>query len=169
MKVKELFKLLVLSIFAGTCSIAWAGNLNIGVIDTNLIFEQSSQAKAAQTRIEKEFKPRQEKLVAREKSLQEKMNNFERDKEVLSEKDRLAQSRDISRLQQEYQRLAQELNYDAQVKQREEVEKFQSLVSNAVNKVAKDGKYDLILPSHMLAYSSDAINITDKVIKALEG
>lgn len=152
----------------GGAKIATADNFKVGIVESKVLLEESPQAKAAQSRIEKEFKPRQESLAKRESQLKDKLESYERDKAVLSDKDRIAQEREISRLQQEFQRLGQELTFDVQSKQRDELEQFQKVMEQAVEKVAKSQNLNVVIPSHLAVYNSSSADVTKQVMKALE-
>jgi outer membrane protein len=152
----------------GGAKIATADSFKVGIIESKVLLEDSPQAKAAQARIEKEFKPRQESLAKRESQLKEKLESYERDKAVLSDKDRISQEREISRLQQEFQRLGQELAFDVQTKQRDELERFQKTMEQAVEKVAKSQSLNVVIPSHLAVYNSSSADVTKQVMKALE-
>jgi len=156
-----------LALLGGT-KIAMADNFKVGIVESKVLLEESSQAKAAQGRIEKEFKPRQESLAKRETQLKERIDTYERDKSILGEKDRLSQERDISRLQQEFQRLGQELTFDVQTKQRDELEKFQKIMEQAVAKVAKTQNINVVIPSHLAVYNNSTADVTKQVMKALD-
>lgn len=151
----------------GGAKIATADSFKIGIIESKVLLEESPQAKAAQERINSEFKPRQENLVKRETQLKEKLEAYERDKAVLSEKDRLSQEREIARLQTEFQRLGQELSFDVQTRQRDELEKFQKVMETAVAKVAKSQSLNVVLPSHLAVYNAQSADVTEQVMKAL--
>lgn len=64
---------------------AFADAAKIGVVDLQKIMQTSSQMKAIQQKLEKDFKPRRDKLVAMEESLKKDMEKFKRESAVMSQ------------------------------------------------------------------------------------
>ena len=66
----------------------------------------------------------------------------------------------------EIQRTERELREDIDLRRREEVTKLQNQVTIVIEKIATSEKFDLILYTGV-AYASDSVDITSKVIKEL--
>lgn len=141
--------------------------MRIGIIDTQAL-KESPQYAAAQARMKKEFEPRQKKLEAEQKTLQTKHEALQRNQDILSESEKIAKEREVTKLQQKFQRMVEEYEGDFRAKEQEELVVFQKLVNKVIENVAKEEKYDLILPSHLVLFNNDKVNFTDKVLKALE-
>ena len=84
----------------------------------------------------------------------------------MSESDRAKTQREIQALKIDAQRTEREVREDIDLRRREEIAKVQKQVNVAVEKVAKEQNYDLVLYQGV-AYAGKRVDITDIVIKAL--
>ena len=150
-----------------TCIAAESNNLKIGIINTKNL-ENCLYAKDIQKKLEKEFNPRGDKFQVKKQELQSKQELLQRDKAVLSEKERIAKERELTKLQQEAQHMFESLDTEFKSRQQEELIAFNKVVDNAVANLAKQEKYDLILPDQVVLYNTDALDCTDKIITALD-
>ena len=85
---------------------------------------------------------------------------------TMSETERAKEQRGIQALKIEAQRTEREVREDIDLRRREEIAKVQKQVNIAVEKVAKEQNYDLVLYQGV-AYAGKKVDITDIVIKAL--
>ncbi|MFI4938669.1 MAG: OmpH family outer membrane protein [Candidatus Berkiellales bacterium] len=144
-----------------------ADGLKIAVIDMRTIASTSPQAKAAMEKLKKEFKAREDQMVAADKALKEKADKLQRNGSVMSateksklEKEVMAGRRDIERMQSEFRE-------DAAVRQQEEMKKLVDKINHAVQDIAQKEKFDLVIHSEAAPYASKQLDITDKVVKAI--
>ena len=105
------------------------------------------------------------KMAIQAKSLQDKL---EKDSTPLTETERRNLERILANLSREYQRAQRQMREDLSVRQNEEYSLILERTNKAINKIAEKEKYDLILQLQDSVYRSQRIDITDKVIKALE-
>lgn len=146
----------------------FAGDIKIGVVNTEKILRESLPAIQAQKKIEQEFVPRDEdikKMVMQAKILQDKL---EKDSITMDETERRSLERNLANLSREYQRAQRQMREDLSVRQNEEYSVVLERTNRAISKIAETEKYDLILQLQDSVYRSQRIDITDKVIKALE-
>ena len=155
---------LVFSVF---CANAFADAAKIGVVDLQKIMQTSSQMKDIQQKLEKEFKPRRDKLVAMEASLKADMEKFKRDSAVLGANQKKDLEKKIIATQQQFERDGQQYQQELSTANNEAMEGLYSKVRAAIAKVAKDEKYDLIGHKDAAPFSADALDVTDKVVKAI--
>ncbi|HEU4622938.1 MAG TPA: OmpH family outer membrane protein [Burkholderiaceae bacterium] len=144
---------------------AIAQEVRIGFVNTEKIFRESQPARAAQQRLEAEFSKRQkdiEDLAARLKTASER---FEKEAAVLSESDRSRRQRELADQDREFQRRQRELREDLNQRRNEELASVLERANRVIRQISETEKYDLILQEAV--YASPRIDITDKVIKAL--
>lgn len=146
-----------------------AKELKVGMVDFRQIMATSDEAKTMVEKMQKEFKPRQEKIIAAEKSLKEKSEKLQRNAAIMSELEKSKLEREIVSQQRDLQRLQEEYREDTVARQQEETQKLFQKVSEVVKDIAEKEKYDLILHQDVNVYASDDINITNKVMKAMKG
>ena len=146
-----------------------AAELKIGVVSIAKILNQAPQAEQANKRLQKEFEPRQKALQDTENSLRSMQQRLEKDGAVMNDSQRRNLERDIRVQSRDFQRAAAEFRDDFNIRRNEELGKFQQQVLQAVNALAKEEGFDLILNEGAVIYASQSIDITDKVLKKLAG
>ena len=141
----------------------------IAVLDLPKILRSSPQMEATSNRLKKEFKPRQDKIVALQKSLADAQAKMKRDATVMSGKE-LRQLRDkMANDQRDLRRMEEDYLADARAAQKEAMNKIVAKINKLVEKVAAEGKYDLILQKEYVAFAGQNIDITPQVVDALRG
>lgn len=146
---------------------ALADNQKIGVVDMRKVVTSSKQAKDMMDKLKAEFKSREDKIVATDKSLKEKSEKLQRNGAVMgqAEKDKL--EKEVITAQRELQRLQGEFREDAAIRQQEETKKLVDRINVVIQDIAKKEKYDLIIHSEAAPFAANQLDITDKVIKAI--
>jgi outer membrane protein len=146
---------------------AQAQDSKIGFVSTERIFREAAPAKAAQAKIEQEFSRRDKELqdmAARLKSLSDKLD---KDAAVLTESDRIRRQREVGDLDKEFQRKQREFREDLNQRRNEELATVLDRTNKVIKQIAEAEKYDIIFQEAV--YASPRIDITDKVLKALNG
>lgn len=155
--------LLVLGLLFG--SMAQAQGSKIGFVNTERILRDSIPAKAAQTKIEAEFKKREDDLQKLAANLRNLAQKFEKDAPVLSESDRNKRQRELANLDADIQRKRREFQEDFNRRRNEEFASIVEKANAAIKRIAEQENYDVILQDAVTV--SPRIDITDKVIQAL--
>ncbi len=151
---------------AGTNSVL-AEDLKIGAVNTIRVLEQSPQAISADALIKKEFSSRDRELVAQQKKVKAMEDRFAKDGAIMSEQERKNLERDIVSARRDLKRGQDEFREDVNFRFNEERAKIQKEVFDAIQKVAKDNNYDLVLFDGV-AYASPRADFTDLVINYLK-
>ena len=163
-------RLLGLATFAvAVCAVGAAsaqGNLKIGVINVGKLLENAPQSKVVSDKLQKEFEPRQQAIVAKRKKLQDQQDSFQKDQAVMGEEERLNLQRQMQTTQRDLQRDEQEYLDDLNARRNDELGKLQREILQRVQAYASAQKYDLVLADAI--YVSGAIDITQAVITALQ-
>ena len=84
---------------------------------------------------------------------------------VLSESQRIKRQRELADMSQDFQRKQRAYREDFMQRRNEEIAKVFDRVNKEINKIAKAGKYDLIVQDAV--YISPRVDITEQVLKAL--
>jgi outer membrane protein len=146
---------------------AHAQDSKIGFVSTERIFREAAPAKTAQAKIEQEFSRRDKDLQdmgARLKSMSDKLD---KDAAVLSESDRAKRQREVADLDKEFQRKQREFREDLNQRRNEELAIVLERTNKVIKQIAETEKYDIVFQEAVFA--SSRIDITDKVLKALNG
>lgn len=170
--MKPLNKVSILSRFTALLAVcllplvsAQAQESKIGFVSTERIFREAAPAKAAQTKIEQEFSRRDKDLqdmAARLKAMSEKLD---KDAAVLSESERVKRQRDLTDLDKDFQRKQREFREDLNQRRNEELATVLERTNKVIKQIAETEKYDIVFQEAV--YASPRIDITDKVLKAL--
>jgi outer membrane protein len=151
----------------GGPSFAQESQLRIGVVNSERILRESTAAKAAQQRLEQEFSRREKELqdtAARIKQLGERL---ERDVSVLSDADRSRRQREIADLDREFQRRQREFREDLNQRRNEELASVVERANRVIRQIAEQERFDLILQGQETVYASPRLDMTEKVLRAL--
>jgi outer membrane protein len=137
----------------------------IGFVNTERVLRESMPAIAAQKKLEAEFSKRDKELqdvASRMRGLSERL---ERDGTVMAESERVKRQREITDMERDLQRRQREFREDLNQRRNEELAGVVEMANRAIRQIAESEKYDIIFQEAVFA--SPRIDITDKVIKAL--
>ena len=165
--MKTFFALLLTSVLAFSAVATYADNPKIAVIDFQKILKNSPQMEALSNKLKKEFKPRQDKIIALQKTLEADQSKLKRDASVMGEKELITLREKIANNQRDLRRLEEDYLADARAAQKKAMEQIVHKVNKLLQQVAEKGNYDLIMQRETLAYASSKVDITNEVVKAL--
>ena len=137
----------------------------IGFVSTERILRDAAPAKVAQQKLEAEFSKRDreiQEMAARLKSLGDRMD---RDASVMAESERSRRQREFADLEKELQRRQREFREDLNQRRNEELAAVLEKANKVIRQLADVEKYDIVFQEAV--YYSPRIDITDKVLKAL--
>lgn len=157
--------LLMGSVAVGATAQAQSQGTKIGFVNTERILRESAPAKAAQTKIESEFKSRDAELQRLSNTLRTKADQFEKDGPVLSDSDRMTRQRELSNMDMDLQRKRREFQEDFNRRRNEEFSSIVTKANDAIKRIAEQENYDLIIQDAVTV--NPRIDITDKVIQSL--
>lgn len=163
-RVSAVLVALVFSLFGAS---VFADAAKIGVVDLQKIMQSSNQMKDIQQKLEKDFKPRRDKLVAMETTLKSDMEKFKRDSAIMSAAQKKDLEKKIVTAQQQFERDGQQYQQELSTAHNEAMEGLYNKVRAAISKIAGDEKYDLIVQKDAAPFSNATLDVTDKVIKAI--
>ncbi|MDO5057257.1 MAG: OmpH family outer membrane protein [Lautropia sp.] len=137
----------------------------IGFVSTERIMRDSTPAKAAQSKIEKDFSRRDKEIQDLAARLRSASERFEKDGAVMSDSDRARRQRELSDMDRDLQRRQREFREDLNQRRNEELSSVLDKANRAIKSIAEREKFDLILQDAV--YVSPRLDITDAVIKQL--
>ena len=138
----------------------------IGVVQLERIVRDSAPAQRAQKKLEVEFGKREGELRKVSDQLKRNQDELEKDGVTMSETQRRSKERDFADQSREFQRKQREYQEDVNQRRNEELAQVVEQANRIIRQIAIDEKYDIIFQE--AAYANPRIDITDKVIKALE-
>jgi len=160
----KLLSALLLSCAAFTAS---AQDLKIGYVNGERVLREAEPAKAAQARLEAEFGKREKELQGQSDKLRAAAAKLDKDAPTLSEGERTRRQRELMDADRELQRSQRAFQEDLAQRRNEELASVAERANRAVKAIFDNEKFDLILQDQVVVFASAKVDITKKVIDAL--
>ncbi len=138
----------------------------IGFVNLVKLIEEAPQGEAATKKIEAEFSPRDNAIRKKQKKIQKLESELEKNALVMKASQLSKKEAEITKLKRSIKREADEFREDYNLRRNEELKILQKVVREAINEVAKEKNFDLILAEGVL-FASKKANITELVLKKL--
>lgn len=159
------YVLVVLSFLLLTGS-ASAAEMKIGYVNTERLFRDSPMAVKAQKKLEQEFAKREQEIQKMVKQARDIQKILEKEGLTMAEAEKARKERDLANMSREIQRSQREFREDLNQAKNEEFSSIHEKARKIIAEIAEKEKYDFILEN--VVYASPRIDITDRVMKALE-
>ena len=155
------------AVFALASTAALAQELKIGYVNSDRVLREAAPAKAAQAKLEAEFSKREKELADLAARLKAAGEKLDKDGPTLSDTERGRRQRELVEQDRDFQRKRREFQEDLAQRKNEELATVVERANRVIRQIFETEKYDLILQEAVFA--GPRIDITDKVIKALNG
>jgi len=162
---------LVTAFWMAWISLAWGAEpLKIAYVDIQKALNLCEAGKAAKKQITLEVERMRKNFAGKQKELEKLKEDLEKRGLVLSEAAREEKARDFQAKTRDLQRMERDYQEELQRKDRELTESILRKLEVAVKKMGEDGKYTLILERNQggIIYASDALDLTDELIKIFD-
>ena len=167
--------LVLLSLFLlGLEFSAGAEELKIGVINPQKILEATKQGKKAKQTLADYVQTRQKLLESEAADLKKLETELATQSTVLDTKVKAEKEQSFQQKVAVYQRRVQELNAEVETKKREILGGFTKAIEQAVREIAEKEKILLVMEKggnnagSLVLYNQDSLDLTPRVIKALD-
>ncbi len=141
---------------------------SIGFVSLERILREAPAAQRAQKKLEQEFSQRGQELSKMSEQLKKMQGNLEKNAVTMSESERQKREREFGDVNRDFQRRQREFNEDLAQRRKEEFDGVLERANRAVKQIAEAEKLDVVFQNEQVVWASTRIDITDKVIKALE-
>lgn len=164
---RQIFWLIGVSVVVGLLPLSQsnAQEVRIGVVSIERILRESAPAKLSQQKLEQEFAKREKQIQESANKFKEITNKLERDATVMPESERQKRQREVGELERDLQRRQREFREDLNQRRNEEIAGVVERANRVIRQIAEAEKFDIIFQEAV--YASSRIDITDKVIRAL--
>ncbi len=152
---------------AGSAAAADA-SLKIGIVDMQQIIQKSPQLATINDQLNKQFKARQDKVIAAQKNLQAETDKYNRNSATMSSADRTKAQDQITADHASTQSMMVDFQRDLNTAQNQAMQTLIGQVTGVVSKIAKAGNYDLILQRAAAPYANNDMDITDQVLAGMK-
>jgi outer membrane protein len=141
-------------------------NGKLGFVNTERVLRDAVPAQRAQKKIEAEFQKRDQELAKISEQLKRMQDDLDKNSVTMSDTQRRNREREFGDLNREFQRKQREFREDLNQRRNEELAQVVELANRVIRQIAENEKFDIIFQDAVFA--SPRIDITDKVIKALD-
>jgi outer membrane protein len=138
----------------------------LGFVNTERILRDAAPSQRAQKKIEVEFQKRDQELAKLAADLKRMQDDLDKNAMTMGEAQRRNRERDFADLNREFQRKQREFREDLNQRRNEELAQVVELANRVIRQIAEQEKFDIIFQDAVFA--SPRIDITDRVIKALD-
>lgn len=141
-----------------------AQQLRVGYVDMKQVLDNAPQVLAGREKLDLEFRPRNETIEFQERQAQDMDDRLQLGD--LSEDAKIRLERDIRELRRNVNRQKEDLRDELSFRRTEEVQKLEDQINLAVQLIARDNGYDLILSSPVI-YADPSLDITQLILDQL--
>jgi outer membrane protein len=161
---RAIASLLVVTVLA---SAAAAQEPKIGFVDIPFIIDRAPSAKAASARLEKEFAPKQKAIREKRALLKSKREQLEKDGLIMTAEQRTELEREIRAIESKLRGEEQDFREELNIQKNNEFKKVRLSVMEAINQLAKEEGFDLILSDGVL-FSSKRFDLTENILEHMQ-
>lgn len=167
--MKKLFFNLITAVAFGAASqVALAEEgLRIGFVNIPKILDNAPQAKGADSRLKQEFTSRESKVAKAKEELRRLEEKLRKEEDTLSQAEANKLAQDIRTKRRDLERELDTFREDFSIRRSDEINKLQKDILNAINTLAKEEGYDLVVGEGVV-YANSRVDITDKVLAHLQ-
>lgn len=144
---------------------AEAQQLRVGYVDMKQVLDQAPQVLAGRTRLDQEFRARNDAIEADEMRAANLEARLQQGDIAADSRNQL--ERDLRDLRRSITRRKEDLRDELSFRRTEEVQQLEEQINLAVREIAERNGFDLILSSPVV-YANPALDITDMILEQLE-
>lgn len=137
----------------------------IAIIHTQVILQNAPQIKDADAKMKSEFEKREKDLGTEGQKLQDDIKKYQRDADSMSAQQRANTEKDLNTRKIDFDLKQRQFQEDAQGRNQELRRDVLEQVNKAIEDVAKEQGFDLVLQDP--AFAASSLDITDQVLKKL--
>ena len=144
---------------------ATAQQLRVGYVDMKQVLDNAPQVLAGREKLDLEFRPRNETIEFQERQVKAMDDRLQLGD--LAEDARIHLDRELREMRRNVNRQKEDLRDELSFRRTEEVQKLEEQINQAVEVIARDNAYDLILSSPVV-YADPSLDITQLILDQLK-
>jgi outer membrane protein len=141
-----------------------AQQLRVGYVDMKQVLDNAPQVLAGREKLDLEFRPRNETIEFQERQAQAMDDRLQMGD--LTEDARVRLDRELREMRRNVNRQKEDLRDELSFRRTEEVQKLEEQINLAVEEIARNNGYDLILSSPVV-YADPSLHITQLILDQL--
>ena len=166
--IKSLILLVALSFVV--CCVAVAADSKVGFIDLQRLVKESKMGQSAAKELDRLREEKQTELDKKSKEIEKLKADIEKNADKMkleTKREKVQKLQDAGKV---YQRMAQDAKESIERRDKEIVAEILTKVAPVLKKVAEREQYTMIIKDKdALAYLDASVNITDEVLKEIDG
>jgi outer membrane protein len=158
----------LLAAFCLVCAPVAFAQLKVGIIDSQKAILDTAEIKKAQSELEAQFKPRQERIEKLQKELQDINDQLQKGQGKLTpeaERDLQIQGQ---RKQRDLQRATEDLQSEVDTRRNEILARVQRQMVEVVRKLAEEKGLDVVLDANDMIYFKPGLDLTAEATAAYD-
>ena len=155
---------ILLMLFMLVATPATAQQLRVGYVDMKQVLDNAPQVIAGREKLDLEFRPRNETIEFQERQVQDMDDRLQVGN--LTGDARIRLDRELREMRRNVNRQKEDLRDELSFRRTEEVQKLEDQINEAVQEIARNNGYDLILSSPVV-YADASLNITQLILDQL--
>lgn len=160
-------KLLIATLLAAASLAASAQDLKIGYVNSERVLRESEPARKAQQMLDQEFGKREKDLNDQQAKLVAAADKLDKDAPTLPDSEKQRRQRELVDADRDLQRKKREFQEDLTTRRNEAVSSVSEHANRVIKQIGDTEHFDLILADQPVIYFSTRVDITKKVIDAL--
>ena len=158
------FAPILLMLFMFVAAPVTAQQLRVGYVDMKQVLDNAPQVIAGREKLDLEFRPRNETIEFQERQVQDMDDRLQMGD--LTEDARIRLDRELREMRRNVNRQKEDLRDELSFRRTEEVQKLEDQINEAVQEIARNNGYDLILSSPVV-YADPSLDITQIILDQL--
>ena len=155
---------ILLMLFMLVATSATAQQLRVGYVDMKQVLDNAPQVLAGREKLDLEFRPRNETIEFQDRQAQAMDDRLQMGD--LTEDARVRLERELREMRRNVNRQKEDLRDELSFRRTEEVQKLEDQINQAVQEIARNNGYDLILSSPVV-YADPSLDITQLILDQL--
>lgn len=149
-----------------TCMSSMA--MSVGTVNMADVLQHSPETAKIQKTLASHFSGEQKKLQSQATKLQQALQNYEKNKAVMSKSQLKKAQADLQKQEISLQQNKQRFQQAVSTMQMQLSKKMFAHVKSAIAKVASSEKLDIVMPNTVVLYAGSKVDITSKVMSSLK-
>jgi outer membrane protein len=137
----------------------------IGVIDLQKVLNECESGKKAKTDLEALIKSKESVIDEKGKEIEKLKSEIQKQSSALSADAKKSKEDELEKFMRDYQRTVQDSQAEVKKKEGELTESIIKEVHKIVDRIGKEEGYTMIIEKSLVLYTSQDLDITDRVIK----
>jgi outer membrane protein len=164
--IAQIVRVAMVAVLASFALQTHADDLKIGYVNMDRIMRDSVPAKLAEQKLAQEFDKRTKDLKETDARIKALADKLDKDNPVISDPERVKRQQEIQDMDRDFRRRQREFQEDVNQRKNEEYQALLQRAQRAVEQVAVQEKFDLILVD--VVYSAPRVDVTDRVLRVLD-